>query len=247
MSMRPLLTTLIFLTAPAAAQDATITDWSGVIDGTRLEEGQACFALKAGENVVGFQRETITPAVSIEGPAWAIVSEQVLPERGITFVDHFLLDRQTLAPVAFHSILNGQEIARLSYLDGRIFGKRFDRQEKVAKAVDLMPDGPVLDGNLWGPLLAALDLEDGMRLRPQTYQYNTGLGQFVIDVTGKETIETVDGPREVFLVNMGVSEDRLTTYLIGTTDGTEYGTRADGFATTRLRDCSGLSAADAPQ
>ena len=80
MSMRLLLATLVFLTVPAAAQDATTTGWTDAIDGDRLTEGQACFALKAGENVVGFPRETITPAVSIEGPAWRIVSEQVLPE-----------------------------------------------------------------------------------------------------------------------------------------------------------------------
>ena len=244
MSMRLLLATLVFLTVPAAAQDATTTGWTDAIDGDRLQEGQTCFALKAGENVVGFQRETITPAVSIEGPAWRIVSEQVLPERGITFVDHFLHDRETLAPVAFHSILNGQEIARLSYLNGRIFGKRFDRQEKAGKPVDLNADGPVLDGNLWGPLLAALNLEDGMQLRPQIYQYNDGLGNFVIDVTGVDTIETADGPRDVYLVDMGFSEDRLTTYLIGKADGTEYGSRSGNFSTTRLPDCAGLDAAD---
>ncbi|MEL7689906.1 hypothetical protein [Citromicrobium bathyomarinum] len=241
--MRLLLASLVFLAVPAVAQDATTTAWSSAIDGDRLKEGQTCFALKAGEDVVGFQRETITPDVSIEGPAWRIVSQQVLPERGITFVDHFLLDRETLAPIAFHSILNGQEIARLSYLNGRIFGKRFDRQDKSAKPVDLTPEGPVLDGNLWGPLLAALDLEEGMQLRPQIYQYNDGLGRFVIDVTGVDTIETVDGPREVYLVDMGFSEDRLTTYLIGTADGTEYGTRADGFSTTRLPSCAGVDAA----
>ena len=168
----------------------------------------------------------------------------MLPERGVNFVDHFLLERETLSPVAFHSILNGQEIARLSYLNGRIFGKRFDRQDQATKPVDLAPDGPVLDGNLWGPLLAALKLENGMQLRPQIYQYNTGLGTFVIDVAGVETIDTVDGPRDVYLVEMGFTQDRLTTYLIGKDDGTEYGTRANNFSTTRLPDCTGVGHTD---
>ena len=110
--------------------------------------------------------------------------------------------------------------------------------------MDLNADGPVLDGNLWGPLLAALNLEDGMQLRPQIYQYNDGLGNFVIDVTGVDTIETADGPRDVYLVDMGFSEDRLTTYLIGKADGTEYGSRSGNFSTTRLPDCAGLDAAD---
>lgn len=243
MSPRLLLPAILAVTTPAIANEEHAPQWTKFVDGTRLEEGQACFAMKMGDEVIGFQRETVTPAVSIEGPAWSIVSEQVLPARGINFVDHFLLDRATLQPVAFHSILNGQEIARLSYLDGRIFGKRLDRQEKVAKPVDLTPEGPVLDGNLWGPLLAALKLSEGLQLRPQTYQYNNGMGAFVINVTGVDTIETPGGPREVYLVDMGVTEDRLTTYLIGKDDGTEYGTRSNNLSTTRLADCTGVDEA----
>lgn len=211
------------------------------LDGERLEEGRHCYVLEAGGQPMGHVRETIAAAPSIAGPAWSIRVEQLLPARGVEFVDHFLVTRDTLRPVAFHSVLNGEEIARLLYLEDQVVGRKKERESGEIVRVD-EAHGGVIEGNLWGATLSAMTLEAGGSYRPTYYQYREGVGAFAIDVTGEDRIDFEGEEVDVWLVAMGFSEARQTTYLIGKEDGRDYGTRGQGFAQTRLPDCSALDA-----
>lgn len=215
------------------------------LDGNRLEEGQHCFVLEAGGQEMGHVRETIAAAPSIAGPAWSIRVEQLLPARGIAFVDQFLVTRDTLRPVAFHSVLNGEEIARLLYLEDQIVGWKKDRQSGQVVRVDEQHGG-VIEGNLWGPTLSAMTFEKEGRYRPAYYQYHEGQGTFAIDVVGEDRVRIDGEDVDVWLVAMGFSDARQTTYLIGKADGRDYGTRGERFAQTRLPDCSALDSAPSP-
>lgn len=211
-------------------------------DATRLAEGQRCYQMLRGGEPFGFTRQTVEAAPSIQGSAWQIRIEQIIPANSFRFTDTFLVRSDTLAPIAFHSVLKGEEIARLLYMGDRIVG--WKKGEQAAEPVDLALDAPVLEGNLWGLTLSSLPLEAGYSVRFPVYQYHRNLTEFVIDVTGEETIETPDGQREVWLVKLGHSPEQRATYLIGKEDGREYGYRGSGFAQEMMADCSAIEALD---
>lgn len=211
-------------------------------DASRLTEGQRCYEMQRGGEPFGFTRQTIEAAPSIKGPAWNIRIEQIIPANDFRFTDTFLVERDTLAPIAFHSVLKGEEIARLLYFGDRVTG--WKKGEEAVERVDLSLEEPVLEGNLWGLTLSSLPLDEAYSVRIPVYQYHRNLTEFVIDVEGEETIETPDGPRDVWLVKLGHSPEQRATYLIGKADGTEYGYRGPGFSQAMLADCTAVEALD---
>ncbi|ANU08313.1 hypothetical protein [Paraurantiacibacter namhicola] len=234
-----MLSALLLALLPTQADAATATPASA-FDGTRLHEGQACYAITQDGTAVGFQRETITASTSVEGPAWHIVSEQVMPARKFTFVDHFLLDRSSLQPVAFHSVLGGREIARLSYVDGRVVGRAMDRTTGGVVTVDKAVEPGTLEGNLWSPLLHAAPLERDYSAQPPIFSYSGSGERFRIHVAGEDTIETPAGPRKAWLVEMGYKGGNATTYMVARDDGTVLGSRSGPFGTQLLASCDGV-------
>lgn len=212
------------------------------LDASRLVQGQQCYEMLRGGEPFGFTRQDVEAVPSVQGPAWQIRIEQIIPANRFRFVDTFLVRQDTLAPIAFHSVLRGEEIARLLYLGDRVVG--WKKGEEAVVPVDVAHDEPVLEGNLWGLTLSSLPLEPGFSTRIPVYQYHRGLTEFVIDVTGEETIDTPSGPREVWHVALGHSPEQRATYLMGKDDGVEYGYRGPNFVQAMMPDCAEVDALD---
>ncbi|QIG80013.1 DUF3108 domain-containing protein [Stakelama tenebrarum] len=243
-----MISILLALAAPLAADPVT-----PVIDGTHLQEGQMCWALTHNDAPLGAMFQKIV-ALEMDGePAWDIVTHQRLQGGVFDLRDHVVVRRSDLTPMAFDSIdavkarVSGQlHMIRLRYRAGSVDGFKLAKGETSPIHAEV-PD-PVWDGNLWGiPFGAIVDIEEGASYRMPIYQYDDGVGQFFLDVTGSETVETPEGPIDVWLIDAGTSEDRRTTYLIAKEDGREIGTRAPGGYGSMLGgDCSGFEGYAAP-
>lgn len=207
------------------------------VDGGRLKSTDRCSELVLNGQPIGVSR-TVIRAIDHEGTkAWDIVIHQRVPARNFDMRDHFVVRADDLRPLGFDNRRGGVEHVRLVYDKASISGSRLEKgaTEKIAVAID----APVWEGNLYGPLFAALKLREGGSYTVPFYQYAKGMGRFVVKVTGSETVATPEGPVEAWALDVD-SGGPSATYLIAKRDGTELGTRAGPFTSRLGGDCTGL-------
>ena len=229
---------MLFLIAAAASAPPLVPD------GTRLREGDACYAITATKDgatkVIGGTYQSVARKRVGGVDALAIVVHQRLGNGKFDMRDEFLVRRKDLRPISLHNVRNGEVHVHLDYGPSRITG--FKVEKGVRTPVSVSTSGPVWDGNLWGLTFAALPLKQGSTFELPMYQYDSGLGAFTGRVTGQETV----GSDRAWVVDAGVSKDRRTNYLI-TADGRELGYGAGPMAQRMSADCSGFPKAAAPE
>jgi len=213
-----------------------------VPDGSRLAEGEACYTLsmtRDGQSrAMGVTWQSLKRAERDGRP----VLEVVVHQRMGTFDmrDTFTLDASTLRPLELVNSRNGKAHVTATYGDRRITGQRVEADG--LHPVDVALPGPVWEGNLYGLTFAALPLAERAEFTLPYWQYDKGLGQFTIKVTGSETVATPDGPVEAWVLDAGASPEQRLTYLISKADHRELGYRAGPGSQTLGGDCSALSA-----
>ncbi|MCD2325386.1 DUF3108 domain-containing protein [Sphingomonas sp. IC-56] len=205
------------------------------VDGNRLRAGTRCFALSREGQVLGAVRQTVAAATVNGTPVWDIVIHQRLNDGKFDMRDHFVLRRADLSPVSMENQRFGEEHVRVSYAPGKITTIR-----KGAAPVETAVSGPIWDGNLWGLTFAALPLAGGGHYELPFYQYDKGLGRFVADVVGNETVQTPEGPVEAWVVELDLGRRGKVRYQIGKADHAELGNVAGPFAQTLGGDCSAI-------
>ncbi len=153
--------------------------------------------------------------------------------------DTFVLDGKTLHPIHFENSRNGKTHVVLDYSGGRVIGKKFDK-DGASTPIDVALETPVWDGNLFGVLFSALPLAPGREFRLPNYQYDKGVGEFTVRVTGSQSVTTPDGPVDAWVLDAGVDEKLRVDYLIARDQPRELGYRGAGFSQSLGGDCSAI-------
>lgn len=215
---------------------------SPVPDGARLRPGAVCYAIVQDGRTIGATLQTIRATRADGKRAWEITVHQRV---GASFDmrDHFIVARGDLRPIAFDSRKGsegdkGWHRIAVRYTADRITGTRADANG--SRRIDVPLTGAVWEGNLWGVTFGALPLTDGARLTLPVWQYDKGFGRFIVNVVGRERVETQNGPIDAWIVEAGDDPSRLARYRLGVKDGAELGYSADGFAQRPGGDCAGL-------
>jgi hypothetical protein len=240
-----MFTLLLALAAPQGPVPSQ-TDPVPFVDGTKIKAGTVCYALTRNDAELGVMLQVIEP-VEVDGvPAWDIVNHQRLSGGVFDLRDHFVVRRDDLTPIRFASIdaaksrVSGKpHEVHLTYRSNGVIGYRLAGGETTGLQEDF--PGKIWEGNLWGVTFGALPLAEDASFSLPIYHYDKGIGAFTLKVTGSDTVETPDGPVDVWLVDAGTSPDRRTVYLISKEDGSEVGTRAPhGYGSRLGGDCSTL-------
>lgn len=185
--------TILMLLAAASAPAATP-------EGRRVALGEQCFTSTLNGRAIGVTRQ-VTRAVRLNGrPVWDVVVHQSVPAQRFDMRDHFVLDRADLAPITLDNRRAGVEHVRLTYAKDRVTGTRTEKG--VATPIDVATPGKVWNGNLYGVTFGALPLKRGANFRLPFYQYDKGVGRFVVRVTGSETVATPAGPVEAWALDV---------------------------------------------
>lgn len=163
---------------------------------------------------------------------------------GFDMRDSFVLDAATLQPLHFENTRAGVPHVVLDYGPNRITGSRFDKDGKRSD-IDVPLAAPVWEGNLFGVMFAALPLAPGGEYRVPYYQYDKGLGEFTVRVTGSETVSTPEGPVEAWVLDAGADAKQRVEYLVGKSPQRELGYRGPGFSQSLGGDCSAMPAPEA--
>lgn len=217
---------------------------AAVPDGARLADGEACYTLsmsRGGESrPMGVTWQRVRRMERDGQP----VIEVVVHQRVGTFDmrDVFVLEPRTLRPLQLTNTRNGQVHVAATYGDARISGERTEA-DGASAAIDVALPGPVWEGNLYGLTFAALPLTEDASFTLPYWQYDKGLGDFTVRVTGTETVPTAEGPVEAWVLDAGATPDQRLTYLIAKADHRELGYRAGPGSQTLGGDCSALAAA----
>ncbi|CAN7333908.1 DUF3108 domain-containing protein [Brevundimonas sp. LjRoot202] len=237
---------LLIALAAGPAQDPAV-----VPDGTRLAESRTCYTFNISRDGVsrpaGVTWQTVERTVRDGRPVLEIVAHQSMNGGAFDMRDEFVLDAATLRPLSLINRRKGEVHVRVSYADDRITGERIE--DGAVQAIDVPLDGPVWEGNLFGPTFAALPLAEGARFTLPWWQYDKGFGEFSVRVTGSRTVETEAGPVEAWAlaVTPGLEtapgEEQPVTYLISKTAPRELSYTVAGFSQTPGGDCSALESA----
>ena len=213
------------------------------IDGKRIEPVEQCFAMQHNGKTIGATFQKIRATQEAGVAAWDVVVHQRIGDgSNFDMRDHFVLRKDDLRPIRFdNESVRGDrhQHVELRYGDGRVTGARQIGEEQTP--VDVQLAGPVWEGDLWGVTFGALPLRQGGTYTLPFYQYDKGVGEFTLTVTGSETVNTPAGPVEAWTLDVTTGSGPTATYLIGKEHGTELGSRAPGFASVLGGDCSGLS------
>jgi len=207
---------------------------TAVPDGTRLRPSDRCYTLTRNGQPVGLERQVIRAVRIGRERVWDVVIHQLVAAMRFDLRDHFTLHRRDLTPIAFDSRKDGVEHVRLTYTPGRVTGWKTGRSGR--EAVDVALAGPVWEGDLWGPMFAALPLAPGRSYTLPLYQYDKGIGSFTLTVTGEERV----GDAPAWTLDAGTDPARRSTYVLSTADGRTLAVRAGPFVTTPGGDCTGL-------
>lgn len=212
-------------------------------DGRRLHEDHACYTLyrQQGDQKtpMGVTTQSLVKEIRAGRPVWRIVVHQRVGGGRFDMRDEFLLDGETLRPLTLVNTRKGETHVTLSYTPARITGEMRDAGG-AAKPIDIPLDGPVWEGNLYGPTFAALPLAAGASFQLPTYQYDKGLGAFTVRVTGSETVPTPAGPVEAWVLDAGSNPEQRLEYLIAKADGRELGYRSPRGGQALGGDCTGV-------
>lgn len=215
--------------------------------GERLAEQDACFTItmtREGKSVeFGQVRQTVRRG-NQDGRGVLQVLVHQRGQGGFDMRDTFVLDGLTLQPLHFENSRAGAPHVVLDYSASRVTGSMFDKDGKRTD-VDVPLSAPVWEGNLFGVMFAALPLAEGGQYRVPFYQYDKGLGEFTVRVTGSETVVTPEGPVAAWVLDAGTDAQRRVQYLVAKENPRELGYRGPGFAQTLGGDCSALPSVEA--
>ena len=212
-------------------------------EGARLSAGDTCYAIvgpKAeGEKTIGATWQSLRRERLDGRPVLRVVVHQHLTGRTFDLRDDLTLDAATLRPIRLDTTRDGRPHAHLEFSDAAVTGFKVGKQgERVS--LDQPLTSPVWDGDLYGPTFAALPLSSGATFRVPFYQYDRGLGEFTLRVTGDKVVETPEGLVEAWVVDAGPSDTERLTYLISKADRRELGYTALEGGQRLGGDCTGL-------
>ncbi|MGQ7828715.1 DUF3108 domain-containing protein [Altererythrobacter sp. Z27] len=216
---------LEFLAPIALAANATP-------DGTRLKEGDACYAFSAGDQPLGFTWQSVRAAEDGDIPVWEITVRQIMTYKSFDMRDVFILRRSDLRPIRMTSFRSGEEQVRVLYGAEQVETIR----PGTASMVEPLP-GPVWDGNLWGLTFAALPLADSAHFELPYFHYDKGFGHFTLDVVGSEDV----AGRAAWVVEADPGSGRKARYLIAKDAAEELGYSGGAIVQSPGGDCSALA------
>lgn len=214
---------------------------SAVPSGKLLAEQDACFTLTMSRDGhsqdMGRVRQTVVRGQQ-DGRDLVFV---LVHQRGEKFDmrDTFVLDGKSLRPIHFENSRNGKAHVVLDYSSDRVTGEKFD-QDGASTPIDVALTTPVWEGNLFGVLFSALPLAPGGQFRLPNYQYDKGLGEFTVRVTGSQSVVTPGGPVDAWVLDAGVDAKLRVDYLIAKDSPRELGYRGAGFSQALGGDCSAI-------
>jgi hypothetical protein len=209
----------------------------GMPDGTKIHDDRACYIIFSGPwghgTKLGLTWQTISHT---RRNVLDVVVHQKVDKGAFDMRDHFVLDAATLSPIRLESVRNGKPHASLEYANGHVTGWHVGEDGR-RHDVDVIPPGPVWDGDLYGP---TLDLRAGAKFVVSFYQYDRGLGQFSLAVTSTERVMTPDGDVDAWVVHAGPSPGEMLDYLIAKDSRRELGYRGAKGYQLLGGDCTGL-------
>lgn len=220
----------------ALASDALVTVGDGTVDGHRLKEGETqweiVFSREGQERVIGEVKQTIEARVDNGLEVWWIQIVQDVPGR-MHMTDTFIVDRKNLTPISFNNVRRGDKSVALTYGPKGVSG-HITPVEGDPKKIEETLEPTRFEGNLWGPLLAALPLTKGLSVQLPFYQYDQGKTVLAIKVLGETTAPGPDGEEvSVWELEVLTPKGNTMTYLISDTLG-EVGYRS-GPVSQRLK------------
>lgn len=217
---------------------------SGELKGQRLPEGASCYVISSNRSgqaePIGVTFQTVRRGVSAGRSVLFVSVRQRAANGRFDMRDDFVLDAKSLRPVSLTNRSKGVVRAEVSYGVHGITGRKLDASGQWV-AMDVPLQGPVWEGNLFGLTFAALPLAKGRSFEIPFWQYDKGFGVFDVKVTATEVVQTPDGPREAWSLDVKAGSERTLTYVIGKTDHRELGYRAAQGAQTLGGDCSAIS------
>jgi hypothetical protein len=214
-----------------------------VPDGRQLATGQYCYTITevkdGAATPVGVTFQSISRGRSDGTDTLAIVVHQHLFSGKFDMRDSLLLRRDDLRPIRLDSDRDGAPHVHLDYTNRHISGWKIVKGTKQPVSVNL--NGPVWDGNLWGETFAAMPLGAGASLTLPTYQYDSGLGTFYIDVQGQRDEALPSGTVAAWVIKAKLSSSPQIEYTVSTHPGLEYAYAAGPSAQHMGGDCKGIN------
>lgn len=210
-------------------------------NGKLLTEGDRCFSIKTtkgdAEQIIGNVLQTVRRRRSGGVETLAIVVHQRLANGKFDMCDKFIVMRTDLRPIQMDNFRNGAPHVHLEYSATKVAGWKVEEGIRQPLAVKLTQ--PVWEGNLWGLTFAALPLRVGGRYTLQTFHYDKGLGEFGVEVKGKERVHVGQTAVDAWVLEAGVHKDQRSEYLISL-DRDELGYRAGAMSQSQGGDCASL-------
>lgn len=203
-----------------------------VLDGSRLREGSACYALTRADKPIGQTWQRVLAAMEGDIPVWDVVVHQRVGDGKFDMRDHFVLRRADLRPLRMDSRRNGTEHVRVRY-----DGLAIEVTQVGKPTTKVSAPGPVWDGNLWGLTFTALPLAEGGAYTVPFFQYDKGLGSFTLKVVGSAQVQG----RKAWLVDVDAGDGRTVRYQIGKAPAEELGTESPMFGQHFGGDCTALA------
>ncbi|WP_010545574.1 hypothetical protein [Sphingomonas elodea] len=202
-----------------------------VPDGTKLQEGSSCYTLTRGDKPIGQTWQRVRAANEGGVPVWDVIVHQRVGDGRFDMRDHFVLRRADLRPLSMDSRRNGAEHVRVRY-----DGSAIETTKAGQTPTRITAPGAVWDGNLWGLTFAALPLAEGGSYELPYYQYDKGLGRFLLKVVGTAEV----AGRAAWIVEADAGDGRTVRYQIGKKPAEELGTESPMFGQRLGGDCSAL-------
>jgi hypothetical protein len=214
-----------------------------VPNGRLLAPGRYCYTITAAKNgvetPVGVTFQSISPGQSGGIETLAVVVHQHMFSGKFDMRDSLLLRRNDLRPIRLDTDRDGAPHVHLEYSDQHITGWKMSDGTKKTITVDL--NQPVWDGNLWGLTFAAMPLRPDASLTLPTYQYDSGLGTFYVNVQGQRQEESPSGSLQAWVIKAGLSRSEQIEYIVSTQPGFEFAYSAGPTAQHLGGDCSGIT------
>lgn len=228
---------MLFLLAVTAAFTA------GYPSGDRLHPYRACYVIVSGssegaERISGATLQTLSRERVGNRSIWRVVVHQRTSDGRFDMRDDFLLDGHTLEPLSLESRRGGKPHVHLTFTRGHVAGERWDARGTSTVVEADLPH--IWIGDLYGPTFASLPLKLGATFSVPYYQYDRGIGNFTIAVTGSRTVKTGKRIVKAWVLDAGPDAASRFEYLISKVDRRELGYTAPQGGERLGGDCSGL-------
>lgn len=216
---------------------------SPVPDATLLRDEDTCYALQRKQEDawidIGVTRQTVEHAEANGRAVLKVMVHQHGMGGSFDMQDFFVLNAENLRPISFENFRNGERHVALTYSDTRVSGEML-QQDGSSTKIDVKLDAPVWEGNLFGLTFAALPLQGGEEYHLPFYQYDKGLGEFVVKVNGPTSFEKNGKTVDAISIDGGTEDGKLINYVIGLQPRRELAYLGENFRQVPGGDCSTL-------